>query len=301
MTPPPRQHRLARRDHSPQWIHRRGGREPERGGRAGLLGVLLVCCGALTLLLEALALATAPAAAQHTLRAVTPALLDLDQALAAHGDTLSGAVLADEDQALVPGLAVNVRVTGATARQGSAAVRAAVAEQAARALYERGPAFLHERAEGVVTAPRLLSRQWQLERTLGLLQDSTHERVQRWALIGAVLVLGLVLALALTVEPARVSAAIGAAAAGAALLALVVFGLLRVVLWLVATDATTAGRVVQRAGRDVFMTGLAAAAIVGGTGLLVVVVTAGGGWLERALATRRRVTGRTNTASKAGG
>ncbi len=250
-------------------MRRRLRRDNDASGRLQLLGLLVVLAVAALLTLHGLAQATSSANAQRTLRAVLPALTDLDQALAAHGDDIRALAGAGEPVP-VPGIPIDVTIPAAVAGGGDMGQvrRAAVDAMAARVRGEGAAAF--RAADGQQSAPGLFSRQWTVQRAVNLLRSGSHDRFVRLRTYAVLPALLLVVLLAWASGLRRAPVALGSAAVFAALLAVVIAVAGRAGAWVIGSGSggVTAASV-GRIARDLSMTPIAVAVTAGAGGVVL--------------------------------
>lgn len=270
MTRRPRPRPVSRNGTAPVWTHRR--RSPDTSdSRASLFGALAVIVVAGLILFHALSVATGHAAATRTLRATLPALTDLDQALAAHETDIKATAALAEREVEIPGLPLSVMVPREAALAGGDMLRGAAVSALAETVYREGSRqFRAPDAES--SADSMFSKLWATRRSLDLFTANAHDRfstLRLFALIATVPLLALVV---LQVSGQRRAIASGSVLAIAAVLALVITGLGRIVVWVTTSgDSEVSAEVISRAGHDATMSIVAVAGVAFAAGLVLAV------------------------------
>lgn len=256
-------------ERDPRWTARRRARQSTSGG-ARIAGVLFALSVTLFLIVHALTLASAPAPAGRTLRAILPALTDLDQALAAHRDDIA-ATAAGSASTPLPGLPFAVEVPSASVMAGGAELRRAALDRIIAVVYAEGTETFRS-PDAPPGGPSAFSAQWSVRQAIGVLTRAAHDRliVVRWGV--AALAALLALLLATRVDRRRLPLAVGSAVVAGAALAALTAGVGRGLIWLFASGSGVAGAVVARVAHDLMMTMLATALLAAVAGLLMAAV-----------------------------
>lgn len=271
MTRRPRPRTVSRNGTAPVWTHRRRSADT-RDSRASLFGALAVIAVAGLILFHGLSVATGREAATRTLRATLPALTDLDQALAAHEPDIKATAALAERSVEIPGLPLSVRVPREAAEIGGDTLRQATVSAMAEAVYRDGSGLFRAADAQSDAADSIFSKLWATRRSLDLFTSNAHDRfstVRLFALIASVALFALVV---LQVGGQRRAVASGSVLAVASVLALVITGLGRLVVWVITSgDSEVSAEVIGRAGQDATMSivGVAGVAFVAGLVLAV--------------------------------
>jgi hypothetical protein len=253
-------------------LRRRAAEPPPGAGRARATGVLVAAAAAAVILTHALTMASAPAAAARTLRSVTPALTDLDQALAAHDAEIRAASAAGGESVTVPGLPLRVEVQPEAAEAGGEERRRAAVDAIAGTLYQEGHAAFVAADARNDTTPGLFTSRWALRRALDTLTHDAHDRFQGARTVsGALFALTLVLLL-VQVDGRRWLAAAGSALMAGALIAALALVLAQIGVWLAtAGGSDVAGAAVGRIAREVLITASITAGVAAAAGIVLLV------------------------------
>lgn len=256
----------------PAWTMRRQ-HHSETSGRAVLLAALLIPVIAVAIALHGLTRATDDGSALQLLRAVLPALTDVDQALAAHEADIKAAAGIDAATVAAPGLPITVSVRRQDALAGGDQLRRATIDALAAAVRRDGPdAFRAADARAAPEDPSLFTKQWAVRRSLDTLTAERHSSIARAGLVALGIAVALTALLALQVDGSSRAASVGsvvlAGAIGGCLIALAG----RVGVWVFASDSGVTARVVARVVYDLSMSIIAVAIVCGVAGLLVVVI-----------------------------
>jgi hypothetical protein len=238
------------------------------GGR--LTALLLALAVAALVVTQGLWQVTAPAPAGRILRAVLPALTDLDQTLMANREAIReiGAGRPEEG-VVVPGLPLRVEITPEQALNAEpAALRTVVLTRMSDALYQEG-ATAFRAPDALAPEPSLLSSQWALQTTLGLLTAERHASLRMPRMIAGILTLVLAgLTILLQEGPARLLSPGVGVLAGSIIAALMALGWWAVA-FLLFSGEDVVDDVVRRVARDSAVTVALVAAFFAVLGLLV--------------------------------
>jgi hypothetical protein len=234
--------------------------------------VLVTVLAATLVVLHGLVLATERGRAERTLRAVLPVLLDLDQALASHPNAIRAAADAGTDRVAIPGLPLALAVPRSEALAGGEQLRDAALGEAARTLYAHGPGVFRAPDAGREPTTDLFTSQWAVRRALGLMTDGAHDRLAQARLVMLVLTAGALGFLLLALESERWLLGTGGALVAAAILAAVMLGAGRLLVWLmVSGTGAVVGAVVSRIAHDTLLAAGLIAVVLAGAGIVLMI------------------------------